>query len=101
VLETLRQLIDPAKSNKTYREALRGVVGTCIPFMSLILKDLIFIEDGNLDILPVEGRNDIINFDKAMKISAIIGHQQPSILGFQTELYKFVKVDAVYEIFNK
>jgi hypothetical protein len=69
--------------------------------MSLILKDLIYIEDGNPNILPIEGRSDIINFDKAMRISAIIGHQSPSILGFQTELYKFPKVEAVYNIFNK
>jgi hypothetical protein len=69
--------------------------------MGQILTDLVYIEDGNPNILNVEGRTDIINFEKAMRISAIIGHHSPSILAFQLDPYKFPVVESVYSIFSR
>jgi len=56
------------------------------------LTDLTFIEDGNPNILNIDGRTDIINFEKMRKVSVVI----EKIVIYQQQPYNFSKVDQIY-----
>ncbi|XP_049849004.1 ras guanine nucleotide exchange factor K-like, partial [Schistocerca gregaria] len=59
-LSTLELLMDMRGSYKYYRTALKKIKNTsCIPSITILLKDLIFIEDGNPDVI-----NGLINWSK-------------------------------------
>jgi son of sevenless-like protein len=61
-LETLNTLMSPNDNFKNYREALRSISSTCIPYLGLWLADLTFIDDGNPDTIDPE---KLINYEKA------------------------------------
>uniref|UniRef100_A0A6B2KZM1 Ras-GEF domain-containing protein n=1 Tax=Arcella intermedia TaxID=1963864 RepID=A0A6B2KZM1_9EUKA len=79
---------------KVFRNVLKVSNPPCLPYLGIFLTDLTFIEDGNPNILPVEGgRDDIINFEKMRKVSVVI----EKILLYQQQLYNFAKVDPIYK----
>eukprot|EP01124_Arcella_intermedia_P031671 TRINITY_DN7215_c0_g3_i1.p1 TRINITY_DN7215_c0_g3~~TRINITY_DN7215_c0_g3_i1.p1 ORF type:complete len:724 (+),score=135.44 TRINITY_DN7215_c0_g3_i1:79-2250(+) len=81
---------------KTYRDVLKEVNPPCLPYLGVFLTDLTFLEDGNPNILPLEGRNDIINFEKMRKVSVVIQR----IVIYQQQPYNFTKVDMIYNYFD-
>ena len=56
--------MDSSYSYKNYRTAIANLDSPCLFNLSLQLKDITFIEDGNPDF--VDGNNNIINFSKRM-----------------------------------
>ncbi|KAJ1514989.1 hypothetical protein HMI55_004141 [Coelomomyces lativittatus] len=67
ILPPLRQTIDPSRNSAVYREKLKCNLPPCIPFLGLCLTDLTFIQEGTKN-----QRDQLINFDKYMKISQCI-----------------------------
>jgi len=66
-LEELELLMRSTASYKNYREALRLLNTSCIPYIGLALSDLTFIEEGNPD--TIDG---LINFGKRELICGVI-----------------------------
>ena len=60
-LEVLNTLMSPNDNFKNYREALKNMNATCIPYLGLWLADLTFIDDGNPDVLEPE---KLLNYEK-------------------------------------
>jgi son of sevenless-like protein len=67
-LKFLQDLCNQQQANKNMRDALKKVYGPCVPPLSMYLKDLTFIEDGNPDILS----DGLINVFKRRQIAQII-----------------------------
>jgi len=74
------------KSYKMYRQHIKIVSPPCIPFLGVYLKDLTFIEDGNLNLV-----NGLINFSKRKQLSDVI----QSLLQFQGHVYNLQKVPQI------
>jgi len=107
-LESLRQMMDHASNFARYREALHSVNPPCVPFLGVYLTDLTFIEDGNTDLLKGTA---LVNFDKRMKIAAVIQEIQqyqsaqyclqavPVIEKYLTDRFKNVhSIDQLYDL---
>jgi son of sevenless-like protein len=96
--EEIRRILSPDKSWQTYRHLLKEIQPPCIPYIGMYLTDLTFIEDGNPNYLPTtDNRSDIINFEKCRKQAVVIGN----ILLYQQDMYNFVRVDPIYDMFAK
>jgi hypothetical protein len=66
----LMSLMNNKGNFKDYRAALHKCHPPCIPYLGVYLTDLTFIEDGMKN--NMNGRDDLINFDKRRKLSAVI-----------------------------
>uniref|UniRef100_A0A8D9DTX0 Rap guanine nucleotide exchange factor 4 n=2 Tax=Cacopsylla melanoneura TaxID=428564 RepID=A0A8D9DTX0_9HEMI len=55
----LEALIDPSKNHRAYRQAVSKLQSPVIPFMPLLLKDMVFTHEGNKTV--VDG---LVNFEK-------------------------------------
>ncbi|KAH7389493.1 ras guanine nucleotide exchange factor domain-containing protein [Phaeosphaeria sp. MPI-PUGE-AT-0046c] len=80
-LEELKTITDVGRNYAVLRQRLHNHVAPCIPFVGIYLTDLTFIDVGNGTTrqLPGESGQDsvsVINFDKHMKTSKIIGQLQ-------------------------
>jgi len=91
--EELRRIINPQESYKAYRNLLAKSSPPCIPHIGILLTDLVFIEDGNPDIID----SNLINFHK--KRLAINNILQFNL--HQTSPYNFHKVDIIQEYLEK
>uniref|UniRef100_A0A6B2L305 Ras-GEF domain-containing protein n=1 Tax=Arcella intermedia TaxID=1963864 RepID=A0A6B2L305_9EUKA len=90
----IKETMSNNKSYNRYRTELKHINPPCVPYLGVFLTDLTFIEEGNPDYLAtVDGRNDIINFDKMRKVAAVI----EKILIYQPVSYNFEKVNVIYE----
>merc|ERR1712130_769672 len=67
-LKSLQDLCNQQQANKSMRDALKLVYGACIPPLSMYLKDLTFIEDGNPDVIG----DGLVNVFKRRQIAQII-----------------------------
>eukprot|EP01112_Ceratiomyxa_fruticulosa_P003017 TRINITY_DN13423_c0_g1_i2.p1 TRINITY_DN13423_c0_g1~~TRINITY_DN13423_c0_g1_i2.p1 ORF type:complete len:698 (+),score=159.41 TRINITY_DN13423_c0_g1_i2:79-2172(+) len=74
---------------KDYRAALHSCHPPCIPYLGVYLTDLTFIEDGMKNTL--NGRDDLINFDKRRKVSVVIREIQQ----YQQTPYHFNVEDTI------
>jgi hypothetical protein len=54
---------DPSNSFKIYRESLKQAGSQCLPYFTLFLSDLTFMDEGNPDLLTVDDMQ-LINFPK-------------------------------------
>jgi len=54
---------DPSNSFKNYRESVKQAGSQCVPYFTLFLSDLTFMDEGNPDLLNVDN-NLLINFPK-------------------------------------
>jgi len=77
---------------KDYRAILKNANPPCLPYLGVFLTDLTFIEDGNPYFLNIDGRTDIINFEKMRRVSVVI----EKIVIYQQQPYNFTKVDHIY-----
>jgi len=73
--EQLDTLMHPQNNWLNYRTELKKVKGPVLPYLGLFLRDITFIEEGNVDYLAT----DIINFEKIM----LLGEQLNQIESFQ------------------
>jgi son of sevenless-like protein len=87
----LQQICDQQNASKNMREALARAPPPCIPPLSMYLKDLIFIEDGNPD--QIRG---LINVFKRRQLSKII----LEIKQYQQTPYHLERVPYLYEVLN-
>jgi len=69
---TLSEQLDVVMSHQgnydKYRKMLHHLDPPCVPFLGVYLTDLVFIEEGNKDVI----NGDLINFDKRRKIALVI-----------------------------
>jgi len=85
----VKRVMDTANSFKTYRDHLAKSVPPCIPHIGILLTDLVYIQDGNLDIID----DRLINFHKRRLMIK-------NILSFnlhQTTPYNYQRVDAIQD----
>lgn len=74
--QRIEQLTAPANNHSAYRTALRAAKPPCVPFLGLVLTDLVYLDDGNSDNVVVNN-HALINFEKRRKTYAVIaGIQQ-------------------------
>jgi len=90
-LRNLQTKLSVEKNMLSYRELFKSVSPPKIPFLGMYLQDLTFIDDGNNDFLDEE--NGILNFDKRMKLAAIIS----IIQRLQQEPYKLAPIHEMVE----
>ncbi len=87
VLEKLKKATDHSRNYAEYREMIRNTA-SCLPFLGLFLKDLVFIHDGNHD---TKREGELINFSKYMKMSALV----QEIRRFQAGSYDIDEVEEM------
>jgi len=83
-------------SMKDYRTNIRTATPPVVPFLAVLLKDLVYLEDGNPDYLNV-GRKDIVNITKM----ALLSKQIDSLVMYQHDVYPFAKDEIIYDYFSK
>jgi len=77
------------------RNTLKNLTPPCIPYLGMYLKDLTFLEDGNLNYLEVEGgAQDIINFEKMRRVANVI-HE---IILYQPLPYNFNRNELILDL---
>jgi len=84
-------------SMKDYRVQLRTVAPPIVPFLAVLLKDLVYLEDGNPDYLNLKDRKDIVNITKMVLLSK----QIDSLVMYQNDVYPFSKDTTIYEYFTR
>ncbi|GAM19390.1 hypothetical protein SAMD00019534_025650 [Acytostelium subglobosum LB1] len=82
-LMDLNKLMDNEENFKNYRTELRSITVPCIPYLGLVLSDMIFIQEGNPDYLPGEvtttvGGNAVytFNYTKLKMVHGVIKQLQ-------------------------
>lgn len=71
--KTLQAITSCEENYKVYRQLIANVKPPAIPSISVYLKDITFINDGNPDTLgPDFGKPNLINFNKREKLADVI-----------------------------
>jgi len=91
IYETIKNTMTPTANYKEYRSQIKNSNPPCLPYLGIFLTDLTFIEDGNPNYLEIEGRSDIINFEKMRQVSLVI----EKIVIYQQQPYNFTKIDSL------
>jgi len=89
VLIDMERLMSPEGSSKCLRDALRGCIPPCIPYIGIYLQDLTFIDDGNPDTV-----GNLINFGKRMLTYKVISEIQR----FQQVGYPLITVQGIAKL---
>lgn len=92
--EELRKLCSQEQANKNMRQALQLSTPPCIPPLSMYLKDLTFINDGNADNI----RDGLINVFKRRQVSKII---LETIKVNQNTPFLFETIDYMRRVINQ
>jgi len=89
----LKNLIDGMQSHKNYRQKFLKTQPPCLPHIGILLTDIIYIEDGNQDVID----GYLINFHKKRLIIK-------NVLSFnlmQTTPYNFSRVDRIQDFIQE
>jgi len=92
-LAKVREFSDLMRSDSSfaaYRNKLSGISPPAIPYIGVFLKDLVFIEDGNPDVV----QDGLINFSKRTLLYSVIQRLQQ----FQMEEYNLQSVYQIAEL---
>jgi len=84
--------LDPSFSNRNYRQALSAMVPPTIPHLGVFLSDLVFIEEGNPDVL----HTNLINFRKRQLTFGVIS----LIQGYQLQGYALRPVSTIQNLLH-
>ena len=78
MMDYQRRAIEHTRNFAGYRQTLRQTVAPALPFVGLFLTDLTFCHEGNASTRPSPGdpSKKLLNFDKYVKMSRIIGDLQ-------------------------
>ena len=85
-LETMRQKVDSRNNYREYRALIEAAVPPAIPFMGVLRKDLIYIDEGNTDWVGPEG--ELVNWEKREMLASVARQVQR----FQGTPYTFPEV---------
>ncbi|ORZ02341.1 ras guanine nucleotide exchange factor domain-containing protein [Syncephalastrum racemosum] len=88
--EPIYKATDSDRNFAEYRRRLKNAVAPCLPFLGVYLTDMTFIDDGNSKQRTSPGGQQLINFDKYIKITRILNE----IDQFQIA-YKLQEVDEI------
>lgn len=88
--EPIYKATDSDRNFAEYRRRLKNAVAPCLPFLGVYLTDMTFIDDGNAKQRTSPGGQQLINFDKYIKITRILNE----IDQFQIA-YKLQEVDEI------
>lgn len=89
--DEIQELLSTDQNWIAYRTAFNNSAPPKIPYLGLILTDLVFVEDGNPDRLP----NGHLNWTKCEKIAEVLHHVQLC----QQEKYKFEPNPSVIDVY--
>lgn len=98
LMEQQRYLVEHTRNFAAYRQQLRSIHPPALPFVGLFLTDLTFCDDGNAAtrLSPADSSKHLLNFDKYVKTSRIIGElqrfQQPYALLEVPEMQHYLRV---------
>uniref|UniRef100_V5EW22 Guanyl nucleotide exchange factor Sql2 n=2 Tax=Kalmanozyma brasiliensis (strain GHG001) TaxID=1365824 RepID=V5EW22_KALBG len=78
MMDRQRSAVEHTRNYASYRERLRNTTPPAIPFLGLFLTDLTFCHEGNAATRPCPSNPEkkLLNFDKYVKISRIMGEVQ-------------------------
>lgn len=78
MMEFQRRSVEHTRNFAGYRQTLRQTVAPALPFVGLFLTDLTFCHEGNASTRPspLDPSKKLLNFDKYVKMSRIIGDLQ-------------------------
>ncbi|TKY86674.1 hypothetical protein EX895_004314 [Sporisorium graminicola] len=97
MMDHQRRAVEHTRNYAGYRARLRNTTPPAIPFLGLFLTDLTFCHEGNAPTRPAPSNPEkkLLNFDKYIKISRIVGEVQrfqvPYNLVEVPEMQKFLK----------
>ncbi|CDW94929.1 hypothetical protein [Sporisorium scitamineum] len=97
MMDHQRRAVEHTRNYAGYRARLRNTTPPAIPFLGLFLTDLTFCHEGNAPTRPAPSNPEkkLLNFDKYIKISRIVGEVQrfqvPYHLVEVPEMQKFLK----------
>ncbi len=97
MMDQQRRTVEHTRNYAGYRARLRDTTPPAIPFLGLFLTDLTFCHEGNAATRPCPSNPEkkLLNFDKYIKISRIVGEVQrfqvPYNLVEVPEMQKFLK----------
>lgn len=78
MMESQRRAVEHTRNFAGYRNRLRETLPPALPFLGLFLTDLTFCHEGNSATRPspLNPQKKLLNFDKYVKMSRIIGELQ-------------------------
>jgi len=86
---------DPSNSFKNYRDAIKQASTPCLPYFTLSLSDLTFMDEGNPDWIEVEDTK-LINFPKHQLVHRTIKLLQQ----YQATKYDLFAREPLYTFLN-
>lgn len=96
LMEQQRKAVEHTRNFAGYRQRVRSIMPPAIPFVGLFLTDLTFCHEGNASTRPspADPNKRLLNFDKYVKMSRIIGDlqrfQTPYHLSEVTEIQDYL-----------
>jgi RasGEF domain len=92
VYNDLNELVHPRKSSLNMRTALHNADPPCLPYLGMYLTDLVFICEGNRDLLD----GGFINLEKHRMVARVIDE----IRLYQNKMYDFPEIPAFMQRVN-
>jgi len=86
IFKKLKRITSPKRNFSKIRRLYNGANFPCIPPLVIMLRDLLYIQDGNISF-----KNDFINLEKMVLYAKIVGR----IYNNRDSPYSFVKVQFI------
>ena len=92
-MEKMQALMSPMKSFSAYRTTVHTTQPPLVPYLGIYMQDMVFIEDGNPDLL----QNGQINFQKRRLYADVMKEMQQ----YQQTPYNLEVVPEIVEFMDK